>query len=147
MEREHRHIKVILVDDADWKLKINLADKKKVAQNVLDAIYRHFEGYTDFNSALRVCLDAVKGKQWYGADVLFFTDGESEVSDETLVRDWNEFKRRTKSRIYTLIVNSDKAGGLERVSDHLWTLPTGTWSVEGSPSNIIKAIAKGGAST
>jgi uncharacterized protein with von Willebrand factor type A (vWA) domain len=146
MEREGRDIKVILFAAADWKLEISLVDKKKVAQNLLDTICRHFEGYTDFNSALRTGLETVKGKQWHGADVLFFTDGESKVSDEELVHDWNEFKRRTKSRIYTLIVNSDKAGGLERVSDHLWTLPTGTWSVEGSPSNIIKAIAKGGSS-
>jgi len=143
MEREGRDIKVILFAGTDWKLEISLVDKKKVAQNLLDTICRHFEGYTDFNSALRVGLDTVKGKQWYGADVLFFTDGESQVSDEDLVRDWNEFKRRTRSKIYTLIVNSETAGGLERVSDHLWTLPTGTWNVEGSPSNIIRLIAQG----
>jgi uncharacterized protein with von Willebrand factor type A (vWA) domain len=141
MEREGRDIKVILFAAADWKLEISLVNKKKVAQNLLDTMCRHFEGYTDFNSALRVGLDTVKGKQWKGADVLFFTDGESQVSDESLVRDWNDFKRRTGSKIYTLIVNSTTAGGLEKVSDHLWTLPTSTWSVEGSPSNIIKLIA------
>ena len=141
MEREGRDIKVILFAAADWKLEISLVNKKKVAQNLLDTMCRHFEGYTDFNSALRVGLDTVKGKQWRGADVLFFTDGESEVSDQSLVRDWNEFKRRTGSKIYTLIVNSTTAGGLEMVSDHLWTLPTGTWKVEGSPSNIIRLIA------
>lgn len=143
MEREGRDIKVILFAAADWKLEISLVNKKKVAQNLLDTMCRHFEGYTDFNSALRVGLDTVKGKNWRGADVLFFTDGESEVSDETLVRDWNDFKRRTGSKIYTLIVNSKTAGGLEKVSDHLWTLPTSTWKVEGSPSNIIRLIADG----
>jgi uncharacterized protein with von Willebrand factor type A (vWA) domain len=143
MEREGRDIKVILFSAADWKLEINLVDKMKVAKSLLDAMCLSFEGYTDFNSALRVGLEAVKGEKWQGADVLFFTDGESKVSDEALVREWNDFKRRTRSRIFTLIVNNSSAGGLEKVSDKVWTLPTGTWDVEGSPSSIIKLVAKG----
>jgi uncharacterized protein with von Willebrand factor type A (vWA) domain len=143
MEREGRDIKVILFSAADWKLEINLADKMKVAKSLLDTLCLTFEGYTDFNSALRAGLDAVKGEQWKGADVLFFTDGESKVDDEDLVREWNDFKRRTRSRIFTLIVNNVSAGGLEKVSDKIWTLPTGTWDVEGSPSNIIKLVARG----
>lgn len=143
MEREGRDIKVILFSAADWKLEINLADKMKVAKSLLDTLCLTFEGYTDFNSALRVGLDAVKGERWEGADVLFFTDGESKVSDEGLVREWNDFKRRTRSRIFTLIVNNASAGGLEKVSDKIWTLPTGTWDVEGSPSSIIKLVARG----
>jgi uncharacterized protein with von Willebrand factor type A (vWA) domain len=143
MEREGRDIKVILFSAADWKLEINLADKMKVAKSLLDTMCLTFEGYTDFNSALRVGLDAVRGEKWQGADVLFFTDGESKVSDAELVREWNEFKRRTRSRIFTLIVNNASAGGLEKVSDKVWTLPTGTWDAEGSPSSIIKLVARG----
>lgn len=143
MERECRDIKVILFSAADWKLEINLADKMKVAKSLLDTMCLSFEGYTDFNSALRVGLDAVKVGKWKEADVLFFTDGESKVSDEELVREWNDFKHRTRSRIFTLIVNNTSAGGLERVSDKVWTLPTSTWDVEGSPSNIIKLVARG----
>jgi uncharacterized protein with von Willebrand factor type A (vWA) domain len=143
MEREGREIKVILFAASDWKLEIRLADKMKVAKNLLDAMCLTFEGYTDFNSALRAGLDAVKGERWQGADVLFFTDGESKVSDEGLVREWNDFKRRTRSRIFTLIVNNVSAGGLEKVSDKIWTLPTGTWDFEGSPSSIIKLVARG----
>jgi uncharacterized protein with von Willebrand factor type A (vWA) domain len=143
MEREGRDIKVILFSAADWKLEINLADKMKVAKSLLDTMCLTFEGYTDFNSALRVGLDAVRGEKWQGADVLFFTDGESKVSDTELVREWNDFKRRTRSRIFTLIVNNASAGGLEKVSDKVWTLPTGTWDVEGSPSSIIKLVARG----
>ncbi len=143
MEREGRDIKVILFAASDWKLEINLADKMKVAKSLLDAMCLTFEGGTDFNSALQAGLDAVKGEGWEGADVLFFTDGESKVSEEDLVKEWNDFKRRTRSRIFTLIVNNAKAGGLEKVSDKLWTLPTGTWDVAGSPSNIIKLVARG----
>lgn len=143
MEREGRDIKVILFAASDWKLEINLADKMKVAKSLLDTMCLTFEGYTDFNSALRAGLDAVRGENWQGADVLFFTDGESKVDDEDLVREWNDFKRRTRSRIFTLIVNNVDAGGLEKVSDKIWTLPTGTWDVEGSPSSIIKLVARG----
>ena len=106
-------------------------------------VCRQFEGGTDFNSALRVGLETVSGKQWRGADILFFTDGMSNVSDQDLVGEWTDFKKRTQSKIYTLIVGSDTAGGLEKVSDHTWLLSAGTWDVEGSPSNIIKLIANG----
>jgi len=75
--------------------------------------------------------------------VLFFTDGESKVSEEGIVKEWNDFKRRTRSRIFTLIVNNATAGGLEKVSDKIWTLPTGTWDAGGSPSTIIKLVARG----
>lgn len=143
MEREERNIRVILFAASDWSLEIDLADKMKVAKSLLDAVCLTFGGGTDFNSALRVGLEAMSGEGWEGADVIFFTDGESRVSDEDLVREWNVFKRRTRSRIFTLIVNNAKAGGLERISDKIWTLPTGTWDVAGSPSNIIKLVARG----
>ena len=143
MEREGRDIKVILFAASDWKMEINLVDKRKVAKNLLDLMTRHFEGYTDFNSALRVGLENVKGKEWHAADVILFTDGESNLSNEKLIDEWNEFKFRTKSKIYTLIVNNDTAGGLEQVSDKIWTLPMGKWDAEGSPSGLIKLIAKG----
>jgi len=143
MEREGRDIKVILFASEDWKLELNLADKKKAAKSLLDTICRHFEGNTDFNSALRVGLKTVGKGSFRGADVLFFTDGESKVTDEEVVREWREFKKRTGSRIFTLIVGSDQAGGLERVSDQTWTLPTTTWDAEGSPSSIIRIIAEG----
>jgi uncharacterized protein with von Willebrand factor type A (vWA) domain len=73
--------------------------------------------------------------------VLMFTDGESRVSDRDLVSSWNEFKRKTRSKVYTLIVNNSSAGGLELVSDKVWTLPMGAWNLDDSPSNIIKLIA------
>jgi uncharacterized protein with von Willebrand factor type A (vWA) domain len=143
MEREGRDIKVILFAASDWKLEIDLADKKRVAKNLLDLMVRHFEGYTDFNSALRVGLENVKGKEWHAADVILFTDGESNLNNEDLINEWNDFKLRTSSKIYTLIVNNDTAGGLEQVSDKIWKLPMGKWDVEGSPSGLIKLIAQG----
>jgi len=143
MEREGRDIKIILFAADDWKLELNLADKKKAAKSLLDTIIRHFEGNTDFNSALRTGLETLDAKVYRGADVLFFTDGESKVTDETLVREWKDLKKRTGSRIFTLIVGSDQAGGLEQVSDKTWILPTTTWSPEGSPSSIIRIIAEG----
>jgi len=142
MGREGRDIKVILFSASDWKLEINLADKMKVAKSLLDTMCLTFEGGTDFNSALRFGLDAAKEEMWQGADLLFLTDGESKVSDEDLVREWNDLKRRTRSRIFTLIVNNSSARGLEKVSDKVWTLPAGTWDARGSPSGIIKLVAR-----
>ena len=142
MEREGREFKVILFAAEDWKLELNLADKKKAAKSLLDTVCRHFEGNTDFNSALRTGLEFISRKEYRGADVLFFTDGESKVTDESLVKEWKDLRQRTGSRIFTLIVGSDRAGGLERVSDQTWTLPTSTWDAEGSPSNIIRIIAE-----
>lgn len=143
MEREGRDIKVILFASEDWKLELNLADKKKAAKSLLDTVCRHFEGNTDFNSALRTGLEVLSKKEYRGADVLFFTDGESKVTDQTLVDEWKALRRRTGSRILTLIVGSDQAGGLEDLSDKTWILPTSTWDVEGSPSNLIRIIAEG----
>ncbi|HOL07309.1 MAG TPA: VWA domain-containing protein, partial [Methanomassiliicoccaceae archaeon] len=134
MEREGRDIKVILFASEDWKLELNLADKKKAAKSLLDTVCRHFEGNTDFNSALRTGLEVLSKKEYRGADVLFFTDGESKVTDQNLVDEWKALRRRTGSRILTLIVGSDQAGGLEDLSDKTWILPTSTWDVEGSPS-------------
>lgn len=143
MEREGRDIKVILFASEDWKLELNLADKKKAAKSLLDTVCRHFEGNTDFNSALRTGLEVLSKKEHRGADVLFFTDGESKVTDQNLVDEWKALRRRTGSRILTLIVGSDQAGGLEDLSDKTWILPTSTWDVEGSPSNLIRIIAEG----
>ena len=143
MEREGRDIKVILFASEDWKLELNLADKKKAAKSLLDTVCRHFEGNTDFNSALRTGLEVLSKKEYRGADVLFFTDGESKVTDQNLVDEWKALRRRTGSRILTLIVGSDQAGGLEDLSDKTWILPTSTWDVEGSPSNLIRIIAEG----
>ncbi len=143
MEREGRDIKVILFASEDWKLELNLADKKKATKSLLDTVCRHFEGNTDFNSALRTGLEVLSKKEYRGADVLFFTDGESKVTDQNLVDEWKALRRRTGSRILTLIVGSDQAGGLEDLSDKTWILPTSTWDVEGSPSNLIRIIAEG----
>ncbi len=143
MEREGREFKVILFAAEDWKLELNLADKKKAARSLLDTICRHFEGNTDFNSALRTGLEVLSERDYRGADVLFFTDGESKVTDEVLVKEWKDLRRRTGSRIFTLIVGSDHAGGLENLSDQTWILPTSTWDAEGSPSNLIRIIAEG----
>lgn len=143
MEREGRDVKVILFAAEDWKLELNLADKKMAAKSLLDTVCRHFEGNTDFNSALRTGLEVLSDKDYRGADVLFFTDGESKVTDEDLVKEWKDLRRRTGSRIFTLIVGSDQAGGLEELSDQTWILPTSTWDVEGSPSNLIRIITEG----
>jgi len=126
MAREGRDLRVILFAAKDVKFHIDLSDRVEVAKSLMDILLRQFEGGTDFNSALRTGLETVRGEKWLGADILFFTDGMSEVSDQDLVDEWSEFKRRTKSRILTLISGTSTAGGLEKVSDRTWFLRTET---------------------
>lgn len=143
MEREKRDIKIILFAAEDWKLELDMTDKGKAAKSLLDTICRHFEGDTDFNSAIRTGLDTLEEETYRGADVLFLTDGESRVTDEEVIRRWSELKNHTGSRIFTLILGSDEAGGLEKISDKTWTLPATIWGAEQGPSDIIHIIAEG----
>ncbi len=140
MVHEKRKIKVVLFASTDWKMEVDLTDRKKMAKDLLDLLCRTFEGNTDFNTALRVGLETVRDEKWGGSDLLFFTDGMSEVTDDGLVREWKDLKARTDSRIFTLIVGNKNAGGLEKVSDHTYIISSSDWELENSPSNIIKMI-------
>lgn len=99
---------------------------------------------TDFNTALRSGLKAVKGeKAFQGADLLFLTDGASELSERPLIREWNEIKTERKARIFSLIIGNYDAGGLDQVSDQTYIIPdAGSWQVEESPARFIRAVSR-----
>ncbi|KKG14947.1 hypothetical protein EO98_12150 [Methanosarcina sp. 2.H.T.1A.6] len=144
MLRENRGVKVILFSSKWQTVEIGLTDKKRMGKEFLEFLKYTFGGGTDFNTALRAGLKAVKEeKTFQGADLLFLTDGASELSEKPLIREWNEIKVERKARIFSLIIGNYDAGGLDQVSDHTYIIPdAGNWQVEESPARFIKAISR-----
>ena len=144
MLRENRDVKVILFSSKWQTVEIELTDKKCMGKEFLEFLKYTFGGGTDFNTALRAGLKAVKEeKTFQGADLLFLTDGASELSEIPLIREWNEIKAERKARIFSLIIGNYDARGLDQVSDHTYIIPdAGTWQVEESPARFIKAISR-----
>ncbi|AAM03706.1 hypothetical protein (multi-domain) [Methanosarcina acetivorans C2A] len=144
MLRENRDVKVILFSSKWQTVEIELTHKKRMGKEFLDFLKYTFGGGTDFNTALRSGLKAVKGeKAFQGADLLFLTDGASELSERPLIREWNEIKTERKARIFSLIIGNYDAGGLDQVSDQTYIIPdAGSWQVEESPARFIRAVSR-----
>ncbi|AKB80356.1 hypothetical protein MSHOH_3873 [Methanosarcina horonobensis HB-1 = JCM 15518] len=144
MLRESRDVKVILFSSKWQTVEIELTDKKRMGKEFLEFLKYTFGGGTDFNTALRAGLKAVKGeKAFQGADLLFLTDGSSELSERPLIREWNEIKAERKARIFSLIIGNYDAGGLDQVSDHTYIIhDSGNWQIEESPARFIKAVSR-----
>ncbi|MDI9395539.1 MAG: VWA domain-containing protein [Euryarchaeota archaeon] len=144
MLRENRDVKVILFSSKWQTVEIELTDKKRMGKEFLEFLKYTFGGGTDFNTALRAGLKTVKGeKTFQGADLIFLTDGSSELSERPLIREWNEIKVERKARIFSLIIGNYDAGGLDQVSDHSYIIhDSGNWQVEESPARFIKAVSK-----
>jgi uncharacterized protein with von Willebrand factor type A (vWA) domain len=72
---------------------------------------------------------------------LFITDGLSSISDQPLINEWDSFKKGNDSRVFTIIVGNNSAGGLEKVSDHTFILgKNGDWSNTDSPGKMIELV-------
>lgn len=144
MLRENRDVKVILFSSKWQTVEIELTDKKRMGKEFLEFLKYTFGGGTDFNTALRAGLKAVKEeKAFQGADLLFLTDGSSELSEKPLIREWNEIKVERKARIFSLIIGNYDAGGLNQVSDQTYIIHNaGNWQIEESPARFIKAVSK-----
>jgi uncharacterized protein with von Willebrand factor type A (vWA) domain len=144
MLKEGRDVKVILFSSKWQTFEIELTDKKRMGQEFLEFLKFTFGGGTDFNTALRAGLKTLKGeKAFEGADILFLTDGASELSEVPLIREWNEIKAERKARIFSLIIGNYDAGGLEKVSDHIYIVgDAGNWEVGESPASFVKAISR-----
>ncbi len=144
MLREGRDVKVILFSSKWQTFEIELTDKKRMGQEFLEFLKFTFGGGTDFNTALRAGLKAMKTERAFeGADLLFLTDGISELSERPLIREWNEIKAEKKARIFSLIIGNYDAGGLEQVSDHTYIIRNSeNWEVEESPASFVKAISR-----
>lgn len=144
MLKEGRDVKIILFSSKWQTFEIELTDKKRMGREFLEFLQFTFGGGTDFNTALRAGLKAMKNeKAFEGADLLFLTDGASELSERPLIREWNEIKAERKARIFSLIIGNYDAGGLEQVSDHTYLIRNAeNWEVRESPASFVKAISK-----
>ncbi|OEU42501.1 hypothetical protein BGV40_09235 [Methanosarcina sp. Ant1] len=144
MLKEGRDVKVILFSSKWQTFEIELTDKKRMGQEFLEFLKYTFGGGTDFNTALHAGLKTMKGeKAFEGADILFLTDGVSELSEIPLIREWKEIKTERKARIFSLIIGNSDAGGLEQVSDHIYIIrDAGNWEVRESPASFVKAISR-----
>lgn len=144
MLKEGRDVKVILFSSKWQTFEIELTNKKRMGQEFLEFLKYTFGGGTDFNTALRAGLKALKGeKAFEGADILFLTDGESDLSEVPLIREWNEIRTERKARIFSLIIGNYHAGGLDQVSDHTYIVEDAeNWDVRESPASFVKAISK-----
>jgi uncharacterized protein with von Willebrand factor type A (vWA) domain len=144
MLKENRDVKVILFSSKWQTVEIELTNKKRMGEEFLEFLKFTFGGGTDFNTALRAGLKAMKNeKAFEGADLLFLTDGVSELSERPLIREWNEIKTERKARIFSLIIGNCYAGGLEQVSDHTYLIRnTENWEIGESPASFVKAISK-----
>ena len=144
MLKEGRDVKVILFS-SKWQIfEIELTDKKRMGQEFLEFLKYTFGGGTDFSTALRAGLKTTKGeKAFEGADILFLTDGVSELSEIPLIREWKEIKTERKARIFSLIIGNSDSGGLEQVSDHTYIIRNAeNWEVGESPASFVKAISR-----
>jgi uncharacterized protein with von Willebrand factor type A (vWA) domain len=144
MLKENRDVKVILFSSKWQTVEIELTNKKRMGEEFLEFLKLTFGGGTDFNTALRSGLKAMKNeKAFEGADLLFLTDGFSELSEKPLIREWNEIKAERRARIFSLIIGNYDAGGLQKISDHTYLIGNAeNWDVSESPASFIKAISK-----
>ncbi|MCC4766985.1 VWA domain-containing protein [Methanosarcina sp. DH1] len=144
MLTESRDVKVILFSSKWQTVEIELTNKKRMGEEFLEFLKFTFGGGTDFNTALRAGLKAMKNeKSFEGADLLFLTDGYSELSEKPLIREWNEIKAERRARIFSLIIGNYDAGGLQQISDHTYLIGNAeNWDVAESPASFVKAISK-----
>lgn len=142
MLKESRDVKVFLFSSVEQSVCIELTDMRKMAAEFLDFLNYTFEGGTDFNTALREGLETLKERQYRNADILFITDGLSAVSDERVIAGLDEVKKANGTRLYTIIIGNDDAGGLDRFSDRVFILGKADgWDVDKSPVNAIRLIS------
>jgi uncharacterized protein with von Willebrand factor type A (vWA) domain len=120
-----RDIRVVLFSSTGQTETIDLSGQQKNGDEFLDFLRYTFGGGTDFDTALRSGLDALKGERYGSADLLFITDGLSKITDEQLLGEWDSYKVDHGAQIFTILVGNDSAGGLERISDRTFVLEAG----------------------
>jgi len=120
MLSQQRDMKVILFASTSQNLEIELSSRRKMSEKFLNFLLYTFGGGTDFNTALASGLKSLKEKDFQGADLLFITDGKSEVSDELILARWEEAKKKYNAKVYSLIVGSSGTGGLSAISDYVY---------------------------
>jgi len=141
MLKEERDVKVILFSGPGSTVEIELTSKKKMAPEFLKFLGSSFGGGTDFNTALKTGLESLKQPAFRGADLLFITDGVSEIS-KSIIDEWEKVKKEQDARVFSLIIGSENAGGLKPISDYTYFVQKDRdWTLQNSPASMIRFIA------
>ena len=119
MLRQERDVKVILFSGPGNTREIELTSKKKMADEFLGFLDTTFGGGTDFNTALKSGLVSLKQPAYRGADLLFITDGVSDISNREFIHAWKRVKEEQEARVFSFIIGND-AGGLAPISDYTY---------------------------
>jgi uncharacterized protein with von Willebrand factor type A (vWA) domain len=125
MLSQQRDMKIILFASTNQQLEIELGTKKRMPEKFLNFLLYTFGGGTDFNTALTSGLKALKEKDFHGADLLFITDGKSEISDKLILARLKEAKKKYNTQIYSLIIGDNKECGLSQISDYMYLVEMG----------------------
>jgi len=142
MLKQERDVKVILFSGPQSTVEIDLTSKKKMAKDFLKFLEGSFGGGTDFNTALKAGLEALKQPAFKGADLLFITDGDSVISDISVIDLWKKAKEEQEARVFSLIIDNNSVGGLSPISDYTYFIQKDRhWSLNNSPATMIRFIA------
>jgi len=120
-----RGMRVILFSSTGQSHAIDLSGQRTMAEEFLEFLRNGFGGGTDFDTALGSGIDALKDVRYENADLLFITDGLSKVTDDRLLREWESLRHDRGTRIFSIVIGNDNAGGLEKISDHTFVLEAG----------------------
>lgn len=120
MSNQERDVKIILFSGPGNIHEIELTSGKKMQSEFMSFMEKTFGGGTDFNSALKSGLTSLQQPEFKGADLLFITDGISEITNRGFIREWIKTKETQNARIYSFIIDSSDAGGLSQISDYTY---------------------------
>ncbi len=88
-------------------------------------------GGTDYQPALALALERIKGQTYKKADIMLVSDGCCDLPDDFL-QDFNATKKRMDFGTYAVLIGtSDYYGTLRKWADRVWTVATGTDEVAG----------------
>ena len=133
MVREKRDVKVILFSGPGDTGEIELSPERKMTDEFLLFLQRSFGGGTDFMTALYSGLESLHQPAFRGADLLFLTDGVSEISGRGVITEWKRVKKEQDARIFSFIIGGDDVGGLSSISDYVYF-------IEEDPERMLRII-------
>lgn len=113
--KNKRRFAVILFDYAVQYVKV--FENKPSVEEIIEFVELFSGGGTNFERPLDEARRIIE-EGMPKADILFISDGECDVSDEWL-KEFLEFKKKTKTRVVSVYVHGWRYDVLEKFSDHV----------------------------
>lgn len=86
------------------ELELNM-DPKSI-ENLLDFLEKTFNGGSNFNAPIQMCLDRLTQAQWSNSDILLVSDGELRQPQHEIMRKLSGAKEKLGLRVHGLILGS-----------------------------------------